>query len=114
MSNCDCNQLEIYLNKPADIVEIVSQGPQGPAGLPAQPSFESTSKNLKSLDFEIDYDVDGNVSVITYSNGVTKTFGYTLGDIATITLTGSALPIGIDTIKTLQYDAGNVVGATYS
>jgi hypothetical protein len=114
MSNCDCNQLEIYRDNPATIVEVITQGPIGPPGPLAVPTFEYVSKNLKSLDFEIDYNVDGSIAVITYSNGVTKTFGYVSGNVSTITLAGSELPIGIDTIKTLQYDAGNVVGATYS
>jgi len=76
-------------------------------------SFETVSANLSAYDYVINYNVDGDVSTIVYSNGVTKTLNYTSGDVTSIVLSGST-PSGITLTKTLTYSLGDVVGITYT
>lgn len=76
-------------------------------------SFESVSANLSAYDNTLNYDINGDVTSIVYSNGVTKTFNYTGEDITSIVLSG-ATPSGISLTKTLIYTDGNVAGITYT
>ncbi len=79
-------------------------------------TFESVSKNLKSYPYQITYS-GGAVDTITYDLGggleIVKTFGYTSGDVTTVTLSGDT-PSGIDLIKTIAYSGGNVDFISYS
>lgn len=79
-------------------------------------TFESVSKNIKSYPYTIAYS-GGDVSTITYDLGggleVVKTFGYTSGDVTTVTLSGDT-PAGIDLIKTISYSGGAVDNIVYS
>jgi len=78
------------------------------------PSFETVSKNIQSSNGSIAYDIDGRLEAVTYASGAIKTFAYDIdGNLSTITLTGT-LPPGIDTVKHLNYSAGDLVGITYS
>jgi hypothetical protein len=89
------------------------RGEQGPS---AADTFESLNKNLRSKEFTI-AEVGENISTITYGSGlqqVVKTFGYSGGKLTTITLSGSGLPYGISTTKTLLYSGSDLVGASYS
>ena len=76
-------------------------------------TFETVSANLSAYGNVINYDINGDVTSIVYSNGVTKTMNYTLGDITSIILSG-ATPSGIALTKTLTYSNGDVVGITYT
>lgn len=78
-------------------------------------SFETVSKNLSAYPFTLNY-TGAELTSIVYDTGagnITKTFGYTLGVLTTITLSG-ATPSGIDLVKTLLYSGGQLTGATYS
>lgn len=76
-------------------------------------AFETISNNLQSYDSTLNYDVNGDITDIVYSNGITKTFGYSGGDIVTVTLSGST-PSGINLVKTLTYTSGDVTAITYT
>lgn len=76
-------------------------------------SFETVSANLVAYDNNLNYDVNGNITDIVYSNGVTKTFNYTGSDITSIVLSGST-PSGISLTKTLTYTSGDVTGIAYT
>lgn len=76
-------------------------------------SFETVSSNLSAYSNTLNYDVNGDITSIVYSNGVTKTFNYTGTDITSIVLSG-ATPSGISLTKTLTYTSGDVTGITYS
>lgn len=76
-------------------------------------SFETVSANLDASDATLNYDVDGNITSIDYSNGITKTFNYTGEDITSIVLSGST-PSGISLTKTLTYTSGDVTDIAYS
>jgi hypothetical protein len=89
------------------------RGEQGP---PAANTFEALNKNLRALPLTITK-VGGNISTITYGSGsqqVVKTFGYSDGKLTTISLSGSGLPYGISTTKTLLYSGNDLIGASYS
>lgn len=76
-------------------------------------SFETVSANLSAYDSTLNYNGSGDITSIVYSNGVTKTFNYTGSDITSIVLSGST-PGGIELTKTLGYTLGNVTSITYS
>lgn len=76
-------------------------------------SFETVSSNLPASNAVLNYDGNGDITDIVYSNGITKTFNYTGGDITSIVLSGST-PSGITLTKTLTYTDGDVTGITYS
>ena len=80
-----------------------------------QITFETVSKNLDSSGAVFAYDVSGNLTSITYSNGVVKTFAWGVGgDLTSVTLSGST-PSGIDLVKTFSYDgSGNLSGVSYA
>jgi hypothetical protein len=92
---------------------IISGGGSSSGASGLSDSFESVSANLSAYDNTLSYDVDGNITSIVYSNGVTKTFNYTGTDITSIVLSGST-PSGIELTKTLTYTDGDVTGITYS
>ena len=119
------------------VTNISTPGPQGPEGLSAyqvwleegnigteqdffaslsaSATFETVSKNLSSYPYTLNYTGEDLTSIV-YNTGVgqiTKTFGYTLGDLTTVTLSGDT-PLGIDLIKTLTYSLGNLTNITYS
>lgn len=79
-------------------------------------SFETVSKNLKAYPYTITY-ASGDIDIIVYDLGggmqITKTFGYTSGDVTSITLSGDT-PNGIDLIKTISYVGGAVDNVVYS
>lgn len=75
-------------------------------------TFETVSKNLAASNATLNYN-DGELSSVVYSNGITKTLAYSGGNITTVTLSG-ATPNGIDLVKTMSYDNGEVVGIAYS
>lgn len=76
-------------------------------------SFETVSSNLSAYDYALNYNGNGDITSIVYSNGVTKTLNYTGGDVTSIVLSGST-PSGISLTKTFTYSSGDVVGITYS
>jgi hypothetical protein len=78
-------------------------------------TFETVSRNLKASDYELTYNGAGDLTVITYANGIIKTLGYLgSGDLGTITLSG-ATPGGIDLVKTLTYNgSGDLESVSYS
>jgi hypothetical protein len=78
----------------------------------SQETFETVSKNQKSVDYELVY-TDGDLTSIVYANGITKTLGYADGELVTITLSG-ATPAGIDLVKTLTYTDGELTSVAYS
>jgi hypothetical protein len=80
-----------------------------------QQSFEVVSKNLKASDYELTYNGAGDLTVITYANGIIKTLGYLgSGDLGTITLSG-ATPGGIAITKSLTYNgSGDLESVSYS
>jgi hypothetical protein len=84
----------------------------GGGGSTAQETFETVSKNQKSVDYELVY-TDGDLTSIVYANGITKTLGYADGELVTITLSGST-PAGIDLVKTLTYTDGELTSVAYS
>lgn len=73
-------------------------------------TFETVSKNLKAYPYTISYS-GGNIDYITYNLGggleIVKTFGYTSGDVTSVTLSGDT-PAGIDLTKTISYSGGNI------
>jgi YD repeat-containing protein len=78
-------------------------------------TFETVSKNLKASDYELTYNGAGDLTVITYANGIIKTLGYLeSGDLGTITLSG-ATPSGITLVKSLEYsESGDLIAVTYA
>lgn len=96
------------------IINKTGQGGGGGGGDIAH-SFETVSKNLSAYPATLTYTGD-ELTSIAYNTGsgtITKTFGYSGGQLTTITLSGDT-PAGIDLVKTLVYSLGKLVGATYS
>ncbi len=78
-------------------------------------SFETVSKNLKAWDAAFAYTL-GVLDTITYTSGaltVVKTFGYTLGKLTSLTLSGDT-PGGIDLVKTLSYTGDELTAVAYT
>lgn len=115
---------DITVKKIVNDVEVSNEvGPRGPKGETGAAgvnsnfadNFETTSKNLRSWDYDLNY-TNGVLTSIVYDDGVnviTKTLGYSGGALSTITLSGDT-PNGIDLIKTLSYTDGQLTGITYS
>lgn len=76
-------------------------------------SFETISTNLQAHDATLNYNGNGDITSIVYSNGITKTFNYTGSDITSIVLSG-ATPSGISLTKTLTYTSGDVTSIEYT
>lgn len=75
-------------------------------------TFETVSKNLKSIPSTLSYTGD-DLTSITYSNGIIKTLNYTGDNLTSIVLSGST-PEGIDLTKTLSYVGDDLTEITYS
>ena len=75
-------------------------------------TFETISKNLSANDATLAY-TSGELTSVTYSDGVVKTLGYTSDTLTTITLSGA--PAGVtDIVKTLAYNGdGDLIGFSY-
>lgn len=84
-----------------------------PLGSSLESTFETVSANLSAYGSELNYNGSGDITSIVYSNGVTKTFNYTSGDVTSIVLSGDT-PSGITLTKTLTYTSGDVTGIAYS
>lgn len=98
----------IVITPPPAVVVVVSQSATAH-------SFETVSKNLAGHPFTLGRTGALLTSIVygTPAGNVIKSFAYNLGLLTTITLSG-VLPIGIKTVKTLNYDSGGLTGATYS
>ena len=79
-------------------------------------TFETVSNNLRVYPYTITYS-SGDIDTIVYDLGggmqIIKTFGYTSGDVTSITLSGDT-PSGIDLVKTISYVGGVVDNIVYS
>jgi hypothetical protein len=77
--------------------------------------LETTSKNLGTHPFVLNRtgDVLDSITYTTPTGDTVKSFTYSNGVLASITLSG-VLPVGVKTVKTLSYSAGVLTGATYS
>lgn len=89
----------------ADVDAIISGGTLAE-------SFETVSKNLRAVDAVLNYS-GGDLVSIVYANGITKTFGYSGGNLSTVTLSG-ATPGGISLSKGFTYSGGDLVAVDYS
>ena len=78
------------------------------------PGYELSAANLASAEADLTYDIGGNLSTVTLSNGLIKTFAYNLdGSLATITLSG-IVPPAVPLTKTFTYNlGGELTGITY-
>ncbi len=79
-------------------------------------TFETVSKNLKSYPYTVNYN-GSLLTSISYNlpdnKQITKIFSYVNNNLTTVTLSGD-LPVGISTVKTLEYSINNALtGATY-
>lgn len=74
--------------------------------------FEDISKNLKSLNYVLQYSDDMLTSLV-YSNSVTKTLNYAQGRLSSVVLSGN-VPSGINLTKTLLYTGGKLTSVEYS
>jgi hypothetical protein len=75
-------------------------------------SFETVAANLDASGAAFSYS-SGDLSQITYANGVVKSFAYGPDGLSTVTLSG-ALPSGINLIKSLSYTSGDLTAISYS
>jgi Major tropism determinant N-terminal domain len=75
-------------------------------------SFETVSSNLDASDATLAYS-GGNLTSITYANGIVKTLSYSGGNLTSVVLSG-ATPGGIDLTKTLTYTGSDLTGVSYS
>ena len=90
-------------------------GIDGVDGASYQESFETVSKNLKTYPFTL-AKTGSVLNSITYTlpvGTIVKTFAYGVDGLSSITLSGS-LPLGIQTVKTLNYVTGVFSSVTYS
>jgi hypothetical protein len=81
-------------------------------------SFETISKNLSSYPSTLTYTNDylSNITYIVPSGVIVKSLYYTpAGQLTSIVLSGSGLPTGTQTTKTITYDtSGKLTGIIYS
>ena len=75
-------------------------------------SYETVSKNLSGVPFDLNYS-SGLLTSVVYSNGITKTFNRTGNKITSIVLSGST-PSSIALTKTLGYTGDNLTSVGYS
>jgi hypothetical protein len=75
-------------------------------------SFETVAANLDASGAAFSYS-SGDLSQITYSNGVVKSFAYGPDGLSSVTLSG-ALPSGINLVKSLTYTSGDLTAISYS
>lgn len=81
-------------------------------------SFQRIVGNLDSYDFVPTLNGDGDLATQVFTlpdaSTITITYGYTGGNLTSITLSG-AIPAGIDTTKLITYDGnGDITGVSYS
>jgi hypothetical protein len=93
-------------------VTIVGNGSGGSSEGFIKDSFETVSKNLDSANALYQY-TDGELTSITYANGVIKTFSYSQGNLSSVTLSGNT-PQGITLVKSFAYQNDNLSSTTYS
>jgi hypothetical protein len=93
-------------------VTIVGSGSGGSGEGFIKESFETVSKNLDSSNALYQY-TDGNLSSITYSNGVIKTFEYSQDSLVSVSLSGNT-PQEITLVKTFTYIDDNLAFTNYS
>jgi hypothetical protein len=95
-------------------VTIVGQGSGGSGSSEGfiKESFETVSKNLDSSNALYQY-TDGNLSSITYANGVIKTFEYSQDSLVSVSLSGNT-PQEITLVKTFTYIDDNLAFTNYS
>lgn len=91
---------------------FTADGWASPASLGVSPTFETVSKNLRSVACTLAY-TSGKLTSLTYSNGVVKTLNYT-GDVLTSIVLSGATPAGISLTKSLSYTAGVLTGVSYA
>lgn len=97
------------------IAEKGDTGATGATGTSYQEEFETVSKNLKSWNASFSYTGD-QLTSISYTDGVDtviKTFNYTGSQLTSIVLSGDT-PSGINLTKTLGYTLGKLTTITYS
>ena len=82
----------------------------GGGGLPD--TFETVSKNLDASAGTLGR-TDGELTSITYANGIVKTLTYGVNGLASVTLSGST-PGGIALTKTFIYTDGDLTDFAYS
>ena len=75
-------------------------------------TFETVSKNLSAAGAVMGY-TSGDLTTVTYANGIVKTLAYSLDGLASVTLSGNT-PGGIALVKMFSYSGGNLSGFTYS
>ena len=75
-------------------------------------SFETVAANLDASGAAFSYS-SGDLSQITYANGVVKSFAYGPDGLSSVTLSG-ALPSGINLVKSLTYTSGDLTAISYS
>ena len=75
-------------------------------------TFETVSKNLSAAGAVMGYTI-GDLTTVTYANGIVKTLAYSLDGLASVTLSGNT-PGGIALVKMFSYSGGNLSGFTYS
>jgi hypothetical protein len=75
-------------------------------------TFETVAKNLDASGATYAYS-DGELTSVTYANGVVKTLAYGANGLASVTLSGTT-PGGIDLVKTLSYTDGELTGVSYT
>ena len=78
-------------------------------------SFETVSKNLKGYPYVITYS-GSDINYITYTTPtgtIVKTFGYSLGVLTSLTLSG-ATPSGVSLTKALHYTGSDLTSVSYS
>jgi hypothetical protein len=93
-------------------VTIVGNGSGGSSEGFIKESFETVSKNLDSSNALYQY-TDGNLSSITYANGVIKTFEYSQDSLVSVSLSGNT-PQEITLVKTFTYIDDNLAFTNYS
>jgi hypothetical protein len=75
-------------------------------------TFETVAKNLDASNATLNY-TGSDLTRVVYASGITKTLGYSGGNLTTVTLSGST-PGGIDLVKTLSYTGADLTGVAYS
>lgn len=121
-----CNPIVTKIDKPKVIADIKRKeinvslaGIRGATGATGAASggvtFETTSKNLESLPYTLNYTGDVLTSIVytTDTSFITKTLGYVSDRLESITLSGDT-PSEIDLIKTLSYTGDALTGVSYS
>lgn len=103
------------ISTPIRVVEVQTIGAQGPEGVSYKESFESISKNIRTWDFIVEYNL-GLLTKIKYTKGsliIDKSFNYTSGKITSIVLSGDT-PSGIQLTKAIGYTSGKVSSISYT